>query len=209
MSSPEEGCMSWTDGWVALDTETTGLGSSARVIEVAVVTFEGGEPVGAWSRLLYPENVDWENEGVKKALEVNRITREQLQGQPTFEEILPDLLVELSHDVYVAHNATFDMRMLNAELQRVSRPALSPRLTICTKNLASHLNKTTEGNRLQDVAPRWGIKQASAHRAVVDALVCGQVLAAMARGGHLPPDDMEMGALCIKAAADWKGKHYR
>ena len=172
-----------------------------------MVTFEHGEPVREWSQLLWADGVDWNDANVKKAFEINQIDPASLRGQPTFEQVLPDLLLELSSDVWVAHNAEYDMRMLNSELKRLGRPALSPQLTVCTKNLASHFNETTEGNRLTQVAPRWGVTMDSAHRATVDARACGQVLAAMLRGGRLPREDAAMAALCAKAEAAWKGKH--
>jgi DNA polymerase-3 subunit epsilon len=196
----------WSDGYAAFDTETSGLGASARVLEIGVVTFEGGKPVHEWSRLLCPEGVDWDNDKVKEALAVNKLTREQLQGQPTFDEILPDLLLELSLPTLVAHNAEFDVRMLNQELQRLSKPALSPQLLVCTKDLASHFNWTNDPNRLENVAPRYGVVQEAAHRAIVDARTCGLVLAAMLQRHPLPMDGARMAELCRTVNAAWRNR---
>lgn len=199
----------WADGWVSIDTETTGLGSTARIVEVAAVTFEGGKPVREWSSLLFPEDVNWDDKDVRKALEVNKLTLEELRGKPRFADILADLLVEIAHPVLVAHNAEFDERMVNQELKRLGREALKPQMLICTKNLANKLNNGQPGNRLEQVAPRFGIPQGDAHRAVVDARVCGLILAEMNRRGLLPTNDEAMSALCRQSAAQWRGRYNR
>lgn len=177
------------------------MGSTARVLEVGVVTFEGGRPVREWSALICPPDLDFTDSKVQEALAVNKLTRELLQGRLTFEQILPDLLVELSHDVLVAHNMDFDLRMLSQELKRLSRPALVPRLPICTLDLASHLSGKPKGNKLGDVATRYNIPQNGAHRAVADATVCGLVLAAMLRAGHVPGEDVAMSELTKTASS--------
>ena len=197
----------WTDGWVALDTETTGFGSKARIVELACVTYERGEVVREWTQLLYPEDVDWSDRNVMKALEVNGIKHAELVGKPTFRDVLGDLLVELSHPVWVAHNASFDISMMNQELQRLGHPALSPQLLICTKNLASGLNNTAVGNRLSDVACRYNVLQEGAHRAAADAITCSRVLARMVEQGLLPSDDDSMKALCMRNHSNWQHKH--
>lgn len=199
----------WFDGWVSIDTETTGLGSSARIVEVAAVTFEGGKPVREWSSLLFPEGVDWDDKNVQKALEVNKLTLAELRGKPSFADILPDLLVEIAHPVLVAHNAEFDERMVNQELARLGRPVLKPELLICTKNLANKLNGGRPGNKLEQAAQRFGIPQSDAHRAVVDARVCGLILAEMHRRALLPTNDEAMKTLCVQSAAQWRGQYNR
>jgi hypothetical protein len=58
------------DGFCAIDVETTGLASAkCKIIQIAIVTFEGGRVANAWSRYLNP--------GVKipvNATKVNNIT---------------------------------------------------------------------------------------------------------------------------------------
>lgn len=196
----------WSDGYAAFDVETTGLGSSARIVEVAVVTFSQRKPVHEWSRLLCPEGVDWDSQKVQDALNINKITRAQLEGQPTFQEILPDLLVELSLPTLVAHNAEFDIRLLNQELQRLNRPVLSPQLLVCTRDLASRFNWTNDGNKLDQAASRYGIAFEDAHRAAVDARTCGYILGAILEKHALPMEVAPMAALCREANDAWKRK---
>jgi DNA polymerase III epsilon subunit-like protein len=116
------------------------------------------------------------------------------------------LLVELSHDVWVAHNVEFDLRMLTQEYGRLGRTLQLPKLSVCTKNLSAVFGGG-KGNRLFHTAERYGIPQEDAHRAVVDARVCGQILAKWVETGRVPGSDSEMEALCKKADASWRGKH--
>lgn len=202
--------MGWANEWVSFDTETTGFGPKARILEIGVVTFAEGRVVREWSSLFYPSDVDWNDPKVQGALAVNKLTREQLHGQPTFEQVLPDLLVELSNSAnWVAHNAEFDMGMLGNEFGFLGRAAPQPKLLICTKNLGNHLNGGQPPNKLQDVAARFSIPQDNAHRAVVDARVCGLILAEMHRRALLPTADGAMSSLCLEAATRWRGRYNR
>ncbi len=196
----------WTDSWIAFDCETTGLDEKARIVEIAVVRFERGVVVREWAELICPPGVDWDHIDVRRALDVNKLTPEALKGKPTFEALLPVLAAELSHDVWVAHNAEFDVKMLNQELARIGQPVAAPKLLVCTRNLGSHLNDGPTGNRLFEVAERYGIPQSDAHRAAVDARTCGSILAAMMTAGKLPADDAGMAALGQAAADGWKEK---
>lgn len=157
--------------------------------------------------MLCPENVNWNDSQVQEALAVNHIKTADLRGKPTFKDILPDLLLELGHNVWVAHNAGFDVRMINQELQRLQQPVLSPPLLLCTRDLALQLGGPPKGNKLGDVAARFNVKQDGAHRAAADAITCGRILAAMIQTGKLPADDAAMTALVRKTGAS--GRIYR
>lgn len=197
--------MSWHDSWVAFDVETTGFGSTARVLELAAITFENGVPVHEYSQLFCPEGVDWESEGVRGALEVNHIRREDLVGKPQFKDVLPDVMVELAHAVWVSHNMPFDFAQVRQEFERAGHPLAPPPLTICTCRLAAYLSPMVKGNKLYQVAARYGVAQESAHRAAVDARVCGHLLDRMNKQGKLPPDDAAMKDLVGRAERAWRG----
>lgn len=184
------------DLFVALDVETTGFGPSAHVIEVGVVTFEKGEVVRSWSSLLHPAGVDWDSSKVQEALAINHIKREDLKGQPTFEEIFADLLLELSCPVWVAHNVDFDLGMLRQERARMNgldAPALlTPRLALCTMLLSREIHSREKGHKLGETAARWGVVQDGEHRAASDAITCGRILHAMRTRKALPENFGEL-----------------
>lgn len=172
------------DHFVAFDTETTGLGPDARILEVAVAHYYRGVFLRGWSTFIEPDEsvgkVDWESHGVKKALEINHITRDQLKGYPSFNGIMVRLFDELGAHVWVAHNAPFDLRMLKQELVRLKeRPPTRPEVCLCTKALDQQLSPGVSGFSLATVTKRWGVTPEGAHRALVDARACGDVLLRM------------------------------
>ena len=195
--------------FVAIDTETTGLGKDARIVEIGVVTFEDGKVAEEWSRLLRPEGVNWDDPNVKKAMEVNGIPLEELADKPTFSDVVGELLLQLSLDVWVAHNYEFDARMLRQEFTRTKYPPVEPLIGVCTKNLGAYLAPSAQHNKLADVASRYNVVQPGAHRAVVDARVCGEVLLAMLQKKQLPEDDTEFSSFCKQADASWSKRRYR
>jgi DNA polymerase III epsilon subunit family exonuclease len=197
--------MSYFDEFVAFDTETTGLDGSARIVELGIVTFNHGEVVNTWSQLFLPPNVDWAHPHVQKALEVNRIKQEDLVGKPTFEQKLAEVLLELSTDVWVAHNADFDMRMLRQEFDRLHKPHATPPMLVCTM-LAAAYTSTERRNKLQDVAARLHVQQEDAHRAVVDATVCGRIFCEMLRQKIVPDSEEGMREFMLKAEKSWKSR---
>lgn len=200
--------MRWSDRFVSFDTETTGFDSSARIIEISCVLFEGGEVKEEWSSLLCPRDVDWNNDGVKKALEVNKINPADLVGKPTFEEIFHRLFIHFrSADLWAAHNADFDRRMLNQEFQRYKGAdfPIQPRFCLDTMHLSRALHKNEKVHKLGDVAPRWGVTPDGAHRASSDAVTCGRILLAMAKE-RLPEDIVQIHELQKATSTGWASK---
>jgi len=192
----------WQSSWLALDTETTGFSKQARVLEIGLVYFENGEPVQEWSRVLNPPGLDWNDDEVLGALEVNGLSKEYCAGNPTFAEVMVDLLVWLEEKVWVGHNLAFDIRMLKQEFDFAHTAWGFKPLELCTQYLSYKLD-TQVGNKLEDVAPRWGVEQPFAHRAVIDAKVSGQILQKMILKGHLPKDHGPMEHMRKEAASAW------
>ncbi len=192
----------WQNSWLALDTETTGFGRNARVLELGLVYFENGEAVQEWSRILNPPGLDWNHPNVLEALEVNGLSKEYCAGAPSFDQVLEDLVVWFEEKVWVGHNIAFDIRMLKQEFELAQAPWAFTPLELCTQNLSWKID-ATHGNKLEDVAPRWGVKQPFAHRAVMDASVSGQILQKMILKGHLPKEERSMEHMCKEASSAW------
>lgn len=196
--------------FLAFDTETTGVDSDARIVDLAAVLFTDGQPIMCWSTLINPGDIDWDLLSVQQALEVNGLTRDDLVNAPTFPEVWSTFMAICSwaNDTYCAHNGQFDLRMLDQELDRIgsswrcffaSRPC--PTRTIDTM-LADFVHRPGYFKRRLDVASAaWKVPQESAHRAMSDALTCGRLLVAMA--DRMPPT---MGAWMKRqeeAAREW------
>jgi DNA polymerase-3 subunit epsilon len=201
--------MNWGDSFVAFDTETTGLGSDARIIEIAFVRFEGGEIAENWSTFLKPNDVKWDDPGVQKALEVNKINVTDLFTAPTFMDVFHHVAAHLrSADVWVAHNAEFDLRMLDQEHKAHKQTPfpIAPKLCLCTKVLSGRIHPSERKHNLQFVAPRWGVQQDGAHRAASDAITCGRILHAMRVKNALPAERSEVEEFHKQASVDWNSK---
>lgn len=103
---------------IALDTETTGLepGLGHRIIELSCIEIVNRKLDETFHSYFNPER-----EIDAGALQVHRITREELEDKPLFSEVCDDLLKFVRGAEVIIHNAPFDLGFLNAELERAGR----------------------------------------------------------------------------------------
>ncbi|MGA8759421.1 MAG: DNA polymerase III subunit epsilon [Stellaceae bacterium] len=109
---------------IVLDTETTGLDPTAghRIIEIACVELLHHVPSGRnFHRYVNPGR-----DIPDDAHAVHGLTEEFLAAHPPFEAIVDEFLAFIGSDQLVIHNAEFDLAFLNAELDRIGRPTLTP-----------------------------------------------------------------------------------
>jgi DNA polymerase-3 subunit epsilon len=159
-------------GFAVIDFETTGLFAGRdRVVEVAVVHVDRhGVITGAWDTLVNP-NRDLGPQ------HIHRIRAADILGAPTFDQIAPQLVELLSGRVIVAHNASFDMRFLVAELERSGYSVDVGDTVLCTMRLAREFIPGA-GRSLADCCDAFDIELDGAHRASVDALATARLLEA-------------------------------
>jgi DNA polymerase III subunit epsilon len=136
-----------------IDTETTGFGKTDRLVEIAVVLVEGKEIIQEWETLINPER-DISNSSI------HGITSELVSLAPTFAEINSELSRLISGTIMVAHNISFDQRMLEQEFSRVKKDN-DLGVGFCTLQ-ATKL-------KLESACKQYGITNVSAHRALTDA----------------------------------------
>lgn len=149
---------------VAFDTETTGLGWSERLVEIAAVRFRGGAVIARWSTLVNPER-----EIPASVIPVHGITDAMVRDAPLAPEALSAFRAFSAGATLLAHHARFDRNILAAESARASLAPLENPLR-CTLALA---------RREIPEAPRHGLARLSAflglppnegaHRAAQDA----------------------------------------
>jgi len=145
-----------------IDCETTGLGNSDRIIEIAVVSLDAStlKTVDEFDTLVNPQR------DVGKT-DLHGITASMVAGAPTMEEVLGALSRRLNGSTLAAHNLRFDSRMLQNECNRLGAE-FEPGIGICTLRLA--------GEKLSRAAERNNIPLEGHHRALVDARVCAELL---------------------------------
>lgn len=119
---------------IVLDTETTGLDPAEghRIVEVAALELVDRLPTGR----SFQSYLDPERDVPEEARRVHGLSRDFLEGQPTFAEAAEELLAFLEDSPLVIHNAAFDLRFLNAELARLDRAPLAPGRVVDTLALA-------------------------------------------------------------------------
>ena len=139
--------------FAVIDTETTGFGKTDRLVEIAVVLVEGNEIVQEWETLINPER-DISNSNI------HGITSEVVSLAPTFAEINSEFSRLIHGSIMVAHNISFDQRMLEQEYSRVKKQ-VDLGVGFCTLQ-ATKL-------KLEVACKEYGITNVSAHRALTDA----------------------------------------
>jgi DNA polymerase-3 subunit epsilon len=139
--------------FAVIDTETTGFGKTDRLVEVAVVLVEGNEIIQEWETLINPER-DISNSNI------HGITSEVVSLAPTFAEIDSEFSRLIHGSIMVAHNISFDRRMLEQEYSRVKKQ-VDLGMGFCTLQ-ATKL-------KLEVACKEYGITNVSAHRALTDA----------------------------------------
>lgn len=155
-------------GYIVLDTETTGLGADARAIEIGLVFLDShGQIEGQFGTLLRGDG----SAGNVHARRVHGIEPEHLRSVPEFEEFCPILSSLLQSRIVLAHNASFDKRIINGELMIARKEPLAQ--MGCTMNLGSHLGYGRM--KLEVAARQFGIPTGKSHSALDDALAASGI----------------------------------
>jgi len=107
---------------VILDTETTGLDprQGHRLVEIGCLELVNHMPTGQQ----YHVYLNPERDMPAEAFAIHGLSGEFLGDKPTFAQVVEDLLAFLGDAKLVIHNAEFDLRFLNAELDRLGFPAI-------------------------------------------------------------------------------------
>ncbi|UQA62120.1 3'-5' exonuclease [Polyangium aurulentum] len=153
---------------VFLDLEMTGLKPATdRVIEVCAERVRGDTLESALSTLVRPDDNVFGN------AHVHGIEWKDLEGAPTFREIVDRLMPVLEGGIIVAHAAQWDVTFLEAELSRVGPPRVFPfyldTLTLSRRSFA------LPAHNMAALCASLGVPQPRAHRAADDVHTLRQV----------------------------------
>ena len=142
----------------------------ARIIEIGAYRVRGGEVLDEFETLVNPET------NVPKFLaHLTGISDEMLASAPRFAEIASAFLDFIGDSVLVAHNANFDLPLLNREINRVFPGHRLRNAHLCTVDLARRLVPQLESHRLDSVAAHFQVGIPRRHRAADDALATARV----------------------------------
>ena len=150
--------------YAILDIETTGgQFNEEGITEIAIYKFDGHEIVDQFISLVNPE-IPIQPFVVK----LTGINNAMLRSAPKFFEVAKRI-IEITNDcVIVAHNASFDYRILRTEFRRLGYDFQAK--TICTVELSKKLIPEQPSYSLGKLVRALGIPMADRHRASGDAL---------------------------------------
>jgi DNA polymerase-3 subunit epsilon len=159
---------------IVFDTETTGFepGEGHRIVEIGLVELMDHFPTGR-SKQFY---LNPERDVPIESQRVHGLSGEFLADKPLFAHVADEFLEFVGDAVLVIHNASFDMKFINAELARVGRTPLSMARTVDTIEIAK---RKLPGARysLDELCRRFSIDLSARekHGALLDAELTAQV----------------------------------
>jgi DNA polymerase-3 subunit epsilon len=169
---------------IVLDTETTGFDPQTgdRIVEIGAVELMRHVPTGN----TYHQYINPERSMPQDAFEVHGLGDEFLSDKPKFAEIGQAFLDFIGDAKLVIHNASFDMKFLNAELGWMNLPLLPMDQAIDTLMIA---RKRFPGSpaSLDALCRRFGIDNSSRtlHGALLDSEILAEVYLELI-GGRQP-----------------------
>jgi len=156
--------------YVVVDIETTG-GSAKyhRIIEIAIVLFNGNVIVERFSSLVNP--------GVYIPAYITALTGiddDMVADAPVFQDMAPYLQKFLNEGVFVAHNVNFDYGFIKKEFELAGLKFEMKKL--CTVRLSRKIIPGLSSYALGNLCRHLGIVNNARHRALGDALATVQLL---------------------------------
>ena len=150
--------------YAILDIETTGgQFNEEGITEIAIYKFDGHEVVDQFISLVNPEK-----EIQPFVVKLTGINNAMLRSAPKFYEVAKRI-IEITEDcIIVAHNSSFDYRILRTEFTRLGYDFIRP--TLCTVELSKKLIPGMESYSLGKLVRALGIPVTDRHRASGDAL---------------------------------------
>ena len=170
---------------IILDTETTGLDpkSGHRVIEIGCIELINRKFTGEQFHVYL--NPDRDSD--EAALEVHGLTTEFLSDKPRFKDIYKDFLDFIDQSELLIHNAEFDVKFLDHEINLLSKEL--PKIAECVFKITDTLQIAREKhpgqrNSLDALVKRYEVSgyDRELHGALLDSQILGDVYLSMTGG---------------------------
>ena len=159
---------------IVFDTETTGFEPSDghRIVEIGCVELMDHLPTGRELRFYLNPERDVPIESQR----VHGLSNEFLADKPLFAQVVDEFLEFLGDAQLVIHNASFDIKFINAELKRVARAPIPLARAVDTIEIAK---RKFPGARysLDELCKRFGVDLSARtkHGALLDAQLTAEI----------------------------------
>lgn len=191
---------------VVMDTETTGLDpfTGDRIVEIGAVELINHLPTGR----VYHQYINPERDMPQGAFDVHGLSAEFLSDKPVFKTIAQDFLDFVGNDKMVIHNASFDMKFINAEFEWMGLPKLPMSQAIDTLDMARRRFPGAQ-NSLDALCRRFNVDNSARekHGALLDSEILAEVYLELI-GGRQPDFALNVVAGTDvdseSVAADWQ-----
>ncbi|MDZ4312265.1 MAG: DNA polymerase III subunit epsilon [Cypionkella sp.] len=191
---------------IVLDTETTGFEPSEgdRIVEIGAVELFNHLPTGK----TYHQYINPERMMPKEAFDVHGLGDDFLRDKPVFRSIAQAFLDFIGDSQLIIHNASFDMKFLNAELAAVNLPSLP--MTRATDTLMIARRKFPGSPATLDaLCRRFGVDNSGRekHGALLDSELLAEVYLELV-GGRQPDFGLnptqQSNPTATQTASDWR-----
>ncbi|MBW4056158.1 MAG: 3'-5' exonuclease [Proteobacteria bacterium] len=156
---------------VVLDFETTGLSPNYgdRAIEIGAVLIENNVIVDRFQSLMNP------SVRISRFIEeYTGITNQMVSNAPSIAEVMDKFASFMAQHHLVAHNASFDSRFLDAELQRINQQRRQQ--FACSMLISRRVYPGSPGHSLETLVRYKKLKTDGVHhRALADAEMTGHL----------------------------------
>lgn len=190
---------------IVLDTETTGFDPETgdRIVEIGAVELQNHLPTGR----TYHQYINPERAMPEDAFKVHGLGDEFLKDKPVFADCGQAFLDFIGDAKLVIHNASFDMKFLNAELGWMNLGPIPNDQAIDTLAIARRKFPGSPAS-LDALCRRFGIDNSSRtlHGALLDSEILAEVYLELI-GGRQPGfglDTRELGAEKTEEIAEWR-----
>ncbi|MBL4720304.1 MAG: DNA polymerase III subunit epsilon, partial [Alphaproteobacteria bacterium] len=153
---------------VVLDTETTGLDpkSGDRIVEIGCVELFNHMPTGE----NYQKYINPERDVPMESFNIHGLSEAFLSDKPIFAEVVESFLEFIGDAPLVIHNASFDIKFLNAELKLLGFKPIPMSQTIDTLQIARSRYPGASAT-LDELCRRFGVDNTAwtSHGALLDS----------------------------------------
>jgi len=158
--------------YTVFDTETTGLDplGGDEIVSIGAYRIVNGRirTKETFDQLINPNRTI-----PMSATQIHGITNEMVQTRPAIDDVLPSFHKYSEDTILIAHNAAFDMRMLQMYEKKTGIQFVNPVLD--TLLLSAIVHSAQEDQTLSSIANRLGVSVRGRHTAMGDAMMTAEI----------------------------------